>query len=280
MVDALQIGAHLSIAKGPEFTHNIVNKIGASCFAFFTRNPQGGSARSIPESEAAVWRKVKTQGIAPFIGHLPYTVNLGTPKEGLYEFATRVLTEDLRRCDAFGADFLVVHPGSHLGTGAEPAIERIAAAIKQAFDGFQGETRLLLETMAGHGTEVGHPREIGQIIEALGSPGYLGVCLDSCHLFAAGYDVRTLQGIDAAVSDLNCRATCIRAAHLNDSMYGLDSHKDRHAKIGQGEIGLGGIRTFVTHQALADVPLIIETPVNDYLEYKDEIDAVRVAVAG
>lgn len=274
----MRLGAHLSIAKGPDFTMKIVESIGADCFAFFTRNPQGGSARAISDAESAQWRaEEKARGIYPLVGHLPYTVNLGTPKDDLFDFAVRVLSEDLRRCEAIGTQYLVVHPGSHLGAGAAKTIDRITAAISKAFAGFDGSTRLLLETMAGQGSEVGSMEEIGAIFQNLGSPPYLGVCLDTCHVFAAGHDIRTHAGIDRMLEAVRCHIDdrCIQAVHLNDSKFPPGSHKDRHARIGTGEIGLEGIRSVVTHPRLGDLPFIIETPVDDYLQYGEEIEAVR-----
>ena len=274
----MRLGAHLTITKGPAYLEKLAKSIDADCFAFFSRNPQGGSARAIPEKEAAEWRKLKSEKqIFPLVGHMPYTVNLGAPKEETYEFAIRVLTEDLRRCDAFGTDYLVIHPGSHVGSGAEVTIERIVRAIDAAFKGFTGQTTLLLETMAGHGTEVGSLTEIGRIFKLLGNPPQLGVCIDSCHLFAAGYDVRTNEGINKVIEELDCEAgpECIKAVHLNDSRFGLGSHKDRHARIGTGEIGGDGLRTLIKHPALHKLPFILETPVEDYEQYAEEISAVR-----
>lgn len=277
----MRLGAHLSIAKGPDFTMKIVESIGANCFAFFTRNPQGGSARAISEAEAAQWRAEEdARDIHPLVGHLPYTVNLGTPKDDLFDFAVRVLGEDLRRCEAIGTEYLVVHPGSHLGAGAARTIGRITSAIQKAFAGFSGSTRLLLETMAGQGSEVGSLEEIGSIFQTLGAPKYLGVCLDTCHVFAAGHDIRTHAGIDRMLEAVRCHIDerCIQAVHLNDSKFPLGSRKDRHARIGQGEIGLEGIRSVVTHPKLKDLPFIIETPIEDYLQYGEEVRAVKSAL--
>jgi len=274
----LRLGAHLTITKGPAYLEKLVRSINADCFAFFSRNPQGGSARTIPEKEAAEWRKLKSEKqIYPLVGHMPYTVNIGAPKEETYEFATRILTEDLRRCDAFGTDYLVLHPGSHVGSGPDATIERIVRAIDAAFKDFSGQTMLLLETMAGHGTEVGSIAEIGRIFRLLGNPPFLGVCFDSCHLFAAGYDVRTKEGIDRAIDELDCEMgpDCIKAIHLNDSKFGLGSHKDRHARVGTGEIGNDGLRTIITHPVLSKLAFIVETPVDDYEQYGEEISALR-----
>lgn len=274
----MRLGAHLTITKGPAYLEKLVNSIGAECFAFFSRNPQGGSARTIPEREAAEWRKLKREKqIYPLVGHMPYTVNLGAPKEATYEFAVKVLAEDLRRCDAFGTDYLVVHPGSHVGSGPDVTIERIVRAIEAAFRGFTGQTTLLLETMAGQGSEVGSLAEIGRIFKLLGNPPHLGVCFDSCHLFAAGYDIRTNEGINQVIDALDCQAgpECIKAVHLNDSKFGLGSHKDRHARIGTGEIGGDGLRTVLQHPALQKLSFILETPVEDYVQYAEEISAVR-----
>ncbi len=274
----MRLGAHLTITKGPAYLEKLSKSIGADCFAFFSRNPQGGSARTISEREAAEWRKLKSdKGIYPLVGHMPYTVNLGAQKDATYEFAVRVLAEDLRRCEAFGTDYLVVHPGSHAGSGPDAAIDRIVRAIDAAFKGYTGQTTLLLETMAGQGSEVGSLAEIGRIFKLLGSPSQLGVCFDSCHVFAAGYDIRTNEGINQVIEELDCEAgsECIKAVHFNDSKFGLGSHKDRHARIGTGEIGADGLRTVLLHPALHMLPFILETPVEDYEQYAEEISAVR-----
>lgn len=274
----LRLGAHLSISGGPDKTVELARAVHASTFQFFTRNPRGGARRTISEEEAIRWGQVRRENdLFPIIGHLPYTVNLAAPKPELHQFATDVLAEDLRRMKAIGAEFLAVHPGSHAGEGIEAGIERIAAAIEKALDGFTGPPMLLLETMAGQGSEVGgRPEEIASILERLGNPPGVGVCLDSCHLFAAGYDVRTPDGVQRLVEALDAAVGLrrVRAMHLNDSKTPLGSHRDRHELIGRGHIGRDGIMALLRNDFIKTLPLILETPVSDYLQYGEEIRAV------
>lgn len=279
----LRLGAHLSISSGPDKTAEMAKRIGAGTFQFFTRNPRGGARRTISDEEALRWGEVRRENdLFPIVGHLPYTVNLAAPKPELNQFATDVLAEDLRRMKAIGAEFLAVHPGSHAGAGAEAGMEKIVAAIAKALDGFVGPPMLLLETMAGQGSEIGgRLEEIAAILARLGDPPEVGVCIDSCHLFAAGHDVRTADGVKRLVDALDATVGLerVRAMHLNDSKAPLGSRKDRHELIGQGYIGRDGIRALVENEFIRAFPLILETPVADYLEYGGEIAAV-VEIAG
>lgn len=274
----LRLGAHLSISAGPDKAAELAGRIGANTFQFFTRNPRGGARRTISAEEASRWGLVRREkDLSPIVGHLPYTVNLAAPKPELHKFAIDVLAEDLRRMKEIGAEFLAVHPGSHAGAGPEAGIERIVEAIARAFDGLVGGPTLLLETMAGQGSEIGgRLEEIGAIIARLGDPPGVGVCLDSCHLFAAGHDVRTPAGVDRLVEELagTVGLPRVRAVHLNDSKMPLGSRRDRHELIGKGQIGQDGIRAFVENEFIKTLPLILETPVADYQEYGDEIRAV------
>lgn len=280
----LRLGAHLSIAKGLDAAARMAAEVGANTFQFFTRNPRGGAARAIPAHEVRAWlRRRVEQDLYPIVGHLPYTVNLAAPNEPVHAFARDCLREDLRRAAAFGAEYLVVHPGSHLGDGPEAALERIAGAVGHAFEGFAGETVLLLETMAGQGSEVGGELvHVSRIMERLGDPPWLGVCVDSCHLFAAGYDLRDGAGMDRLVADLEATVGLarVRVVHLNDSKMPCSSRRDRHAPIGQGQLGERGIRAVVSHPVLGRLPLLLETPVEDYREYAAEIERVLALARG
>jgi deoxyribonuclease-4 len=276
----LRIGAHLSIAKGLPDAGRQALAIHADTFGFHTRNPRGSAARQIPAEEIAAWRAMRDEtGLGPLVGHLPYTINLATPKDGIREFGERVVGEDLKRCDAFGTMGIVLHPGHDTEGDRPTAIARIIRHLTGALEaaGKVG-THLLLETMAGQTGEVGgRPEEIATLISGAGSPKGLGVCLDSCHLFAAGYDLRSRDGIAAMLDELD-RAfglDRVKALHLNDSKFPQGSHKDRHEKLGRGELGRQGIAAVLHDPFLRELPMIIETPVDDYREYEGEVAAAR-----
>ena len=274
------IGAHLSIAKGMSVAVDQVKGIDGNAFQFFTRNPRGGKARAIPRAEMEEFRQRRLlDGVKCVVGHMPYTINLATNRPDIHEFGKMTLLADLERFNEAGVEHLVLHPGSHLGDGGRAGIERIIDALTYVLSRYQGEnTLLLLETMAGQGTEIGGDLwEIKEIFAGLGWPQNMGICLDSCHLFAAGHDLTQTAGIDHLVDELDRSLGLdrVKMMHLNDSKKGLGSGADRHAKIGQGVLGVEGIGKIVNHPALRDLPFILETPVADYQEYAEEIRLVR-----
>ncbi len=276
----MRIGAHISIAKSLSEAGRLTRTIGGDTFGFHTRNPRGSAARQIGAEEIADWRTMQHEtGLGPLVGHLPYVINLATPKDGIREFGERVVGEDLKRCDAFGTYGIVLHPGHDTEGDRPAAMARIIAHLNGALQAAgQVSTLLLLETMAGQTGEVGAtPAEIGALLEAVGHPAGLGVCLDSCHLFAAGYDMRSRAGIDAMLAEMDAAfgRDRIRAMHLNDSKFPQGSHKDRHEKLGQGELGRQGIAAVLQHPFLRELPFIIETPVDDHREYAGEIAVAR-----
>jgi deoxyribonuclease-4 len=278
----VRLGAHLTIAKGLPEAARLARSIGADTFGFHTRNPRGSAARDIPPEELAAWEEQR-QDLGPLVGHLPYTINLGTPKDGIWEFGKRVVAEDLRRCDTFGAYAIVLHPGHFSEGGSEAGVKRVAAALAEVLES-AGDigTLLLLEGMAGQTGEIGGtPDELGAIFDMLGRPAGLGVCLDTCHLFASGYDLRTAVGIASMLADFD-RAVGrdrIRALHLNDSKFGLGSHKDRHERLGQGALGAEGVAAVLRDPFLRELPMIIETPVPEYRDYAEEIARARELAA-
>lgn len=276
----LRIGAHLSISKGLSDGGRQALAVGGNTFGFHTRNPRGSAARRIPPEEVAAWQRLaEAEDLRRLVGHLPYTINLATPKDGIREFGRRVVGEDLRRCDAFGAYGIVLHPGHDTEGNRPAALARIAAELKGALtDAGQVGTLLLLETMAGQTGEVGgRPEEIAQLLDAVGRPAGLGVCLDSCHLFAAGYDLRSGAGIEAMLAELDAAfgLDAVKALHLNDSKFPQGSHRDRHERLGRGELGEEGIAAVLHDPFLRELPIIIETPVDNYREYGDEIATAR-----
>lgn len=279
----LRLGAHLSIAKGLPRTAAMAEEIGANCFQFFTRNPRGSKARKIPDTEVNRWQELQQEKLlAPMVGHFPYTVNMAAPKEETRQFAQDILAADLERMDRVGADYLVVHPGSHVSSGTDAGRQRILEALEQALLPFQGETHLLLEAMSGQGSEIGTLQDLGFFLQALDHPVNLGFCLDTCHLFAAGWEVRTRTGLEQLLEQVEQHVGLnrVRVIHLNDSLHDLGSGKDRHAKLGQGFLGREGLVNIITHPSLHPLPFILETPVEDYREYGEEIGLIREWLGG
>lgn len=274
----MRLGAHLSIAKGFDKTAHTALEIGANTFQFFTRNPRGGKARTISEQEITAWKELRrTYDIFQIVGHLPYTVNMAAKEDRPYNFAKMVITEDLQRMEAAGVEYLVIHPGSHTGAGPAKGTERIVACLAEAFLPHHGQTMLLLETMAGQGSEIGTLAEIAEIMEKLNFPERLGICLDSCHLTGAGYDFRQKEEVKRLVTDLENTVgiSRVKAVHLNDSKFEPGTNKDRHARLGEGYLGREGIINFVTHPVIKKLPIVLETPVDDYKEYGEEIALLR-----
>jgi deoxyribonuclease-4 len=209
---------------------------------------------------------------------LPYVINMESPDERAWAFARGVVTDDLRLADRLGVEYVVVHPGAHVGSGVDAGIARIAAVLRAALKGYRGRAMLLLEAMSGQGSQVGStPDELRAVIHACGGHPSIGVCLDSCHQFSRGYDLRTDAGVDAMYSAFAgaVGADRIRCLHLNDCRVPLGSRLDRHGLIGRGEIGAGGIRAVVSHPRLARLPMCLETPVDDLPDYAGEIARVR-----
>ena len=275
-----QIGCHLSCAKGFLHMGNEALSIGAGTFQFFTRNPRGGAAKPLDEADIAAYRALAAErGIGPVIAHAPYTLNACAAEESLRTFARDTMRDDLRRLTKLPGNFYNFHPGSHVKQGVETGIVRIAETLNAVLPE-AGETTVLLETMAGKGSEVGGRfEELRAIIDRVEQPERLGVCFDTCHVFDAGYDiVNDLDGVLAAF-DRTIGLARLRAVHLNDSMNPLGSHKDRHACLGAGRIGLEALLRIVRHPAFDGLPFALETP-NDLAGYAREIALVRQALQG
>lgn len=274
----LRIGAHLTISQGLPSAVRSAVEIRANTFAYFTRNPRGGSARTIDPKEIAEYRRLQEEfDVRRVVGHLPYTVNPGGREDRVRDFARMVLRDDLERMSAFGGEYLNVHPGSHLGDGPEEGLRRVAEILRDVLASAAGDALLLLETMSGQGSEVGCTLEqIRWLLDEVGSPR-LGVCLDSCHLFAAGHDLRTPEGVQALVDRLEgvVGLDRVHAMHLNDSKFPLGAHRDRHEKLTQGHIGEDGIRAILRNDFIRTLAIELETPVDDYREYAGEIEIAK-----
>ena len=271
----LTMGTHMSIADGIAKTAENVVKMEANTMQIFSRNPRGSGYRNYSREETErFWNIKKENNFGPLLAHAPYTMNLASPKEATYEFACMVLKEDIARMDALGMEAIVFHPGSHTGIGAEAGIQKIIAGLNQAITGKERIT-VLLETMSGKGTEIGAGfEELKAIRDGAVHPERIGICLDTCHVFSAGYDiVHNLDGVLEEFVRVLGRGL-LRAIHLNDSLMPFGSHKDRHAVIGEGEIGMEALLGVLRHPQLRGLPFYLETPLDD-AGHKEEIRRIK-----
>ena len=249
--------------------------IGANTFAFFTRNPRGGAAKAIDAADTEALRDLMAaNGFGKLVAHAPYTLNPCSDKECAREFARACMADDLMRMEAVPGNYYNFHPGSHVKQGAEKGIELISALLNEVLRPEQ-TTTVLLETMAGKGTEVGRTfEELAAIIERVELSDHLGVCLDTCHVHDGGYDI--VGDLDGVLSEFDrvVGIDRLRAVHLNDSKNPCGAHKDRHEKIGKGFIGTEAFARIVSHPQLRDLPFILETP-NELDGYAAEISLLR-----
>lgn len=271
----LHIGCHLSVTKGFLHMGKEALSIGADTFQFFTRNPRGGSVRPLDIDDMEKLNQfMKDHEFAPILAHAPYTLNGCSKTEKTRDFALRAMTEDLQRLQYLDNCRYNFHPGSHVGQGAKVGIDYIAHMLNQAM--FQDQkTEVLLETMAGKGTEVGRTfEELAAIIEKVDRQEKMGVCLDTCHVFDGGYDISYHLDDVLTTFDNIIGLQRLKAIHINDSKNVLGSHKDRHEKIGQGHIGIDTFRAIINHPALRALPYYLETP-NELDGYAQEIAMLR-----
>lgn len=271
----MYIGSHISASKGFEAMGKQALELGANTFAFFTRNPRGGKAKEIdPADVDKLLALMEEHHFGKLVAHAPYTMNLCAAKENVRNFSMEMFQDDLKRMDYLPGNYYNFHPGSHVGQGAEQGIEMIAEALNGAL--FEEQTTtVLLETMAGKGSEVGRSfEELRRIIDLVDLDDKLGVCLDTCHIWDGGYDV--VDHLDDVLNEFDqvIGLDRLKAIHLNDSMNPLGAHKDRHEKIGQGHLGLEAITRIINHPALKELPFILETP-NDDEGYTNEIAMLR-----
>ncbi len=273
------IGTHMSIAEGIAKTAENVVKMEADTMQIFSRNPRGSGYKTYSEKEISRFLQIREEHhFGPVLAHAPYTMNLASPKDSVYEFACMVIKEDVARMDALSIENLVFHPGSHTGAGVQAGIGNIIAGLDQAVTG-QETITILLETMSGKGTEIGaNFEELKAIREGVKHPERIGICLDTCHVFAAGYDI--VNDLDGVLSEFDrvLGLDLLRAVHLNDSMMPFGSRKDRHAVMGGGEIGLEPLLAVLRHPALKELPFYLETPLDDE-GHKREIKMIREKLA-
>ena len=272
----LRIGCHLSPGKGLCRMAQTAVSIDAITFQFFARNPRGSKARPLEmEDVAAFISFCGSNDLSPLLVHAPYTLNPCAERQEVAEFARIAMQDDLARLGKMGVSLYNLHPGSHVGQGKEIGIEKTAAMLNELLDGSFAGT-VLLETMSGQGSEIGGTfEEIRAIIDLVEKKESVGVCLDTCHVFAAGYDIASDP--DAVLTEFDRVIGLDRLCyvHLNDSMFGCGEHRDRHAAIGAGRIGLEGVQRIVSHPVLRTLPFCLETPHESMQEYADEIMLVR-----
>ncbi len=276
----LHIGCHLSSVKGFENMGKEAISIGADTFQFFTRNPRGGKAKDIdPEDVRRFLELSQRNGFAKLVAHSPYTLNPCSATEKVRNFAFMVMEDDLKRMEHIPGNYYNFHPGSHVGQGTEKGIEMIAQLLNKIITP-QQSTIVLLETMAGKGSEIGGTfEELRAIMDLVECKDKIGVCMDTCHVSDAGYDI--INDLDGVLDEFDriVGLENLYALHINDSLNPPGSHKDRHAKIGQGHLGLDTIVKVVSHPKLEGLPCILETP-NELDGYAEEIRILRQEYTG
>lgn len=273
----LRIGCHLSSSKGYQAMAKDAISIGANTFQFFTRNPRGGNAKAIDERDVERFLVMARENdIAPILAHAPYTLNACSADPKLRDFAKRTMTDDLQRMEYIPGNMYNFHPGCHLKQGTELGVTYISQMLNEILTP-QHTTTVLLETMAGKGSEVGKTfQELKQILESVELSDQMGICLDTCHIWDGGYNIagqldKILEEFDQIIG-----LDRLKAIHLNDSQNPLGAHKDRHAKLGEGHIGIETFKKIVSHPVLSKIPFYLETP-NDLDGYAREIRMMREA---
>ena len=271
----LYIGSHISASKGYEAMGKQALKLGANTFAFFTRNPRGGKAKEIDPADVEKFLALKeAHSFGKLVAHAPYTLNACAAKEEIRRFAKEVMADDLLRMEATPGNYYNFHPGSHVGQGSETGIDLTAELLNEVLKPEQ-TTVVLLETMSGKGSEIGRNfEELRAILDRVKLKEKMGVCLDTCHVWDGGYDIvheleSVLDSFDAVIG-----LEHLKAIHMNDSMNPFDSHKDRHEKIGEGQIGLPAMERIINHPKLQGLPVILETP-NDDAGWAKEIALLK-----
>ena len=271
----LNIGCHLSVSKGFENMGKEALSINANTFQFFTRNPRGGKAKDLDDKDIQAFLEIaKENKFAKLLAHAPYTLNACAADESKREFAIQTFADDLRRLEAVPGNLYNFHPGSHVKQGVEVGIDYIADMINKALKP-EHTTTVLLETMAGKGSEIGRTfEEIKRIIDRVELNGHLGVCLDTCHVYDGEYDI--VNNLDGVLNEFNeiIGINRLKAVHINDSKNPFGSHKDRHEKIGEGSIGVEAFRRIINHPDLRDLPFYLETP-NELDGYAKEIALLK-----
>lgn len=274
----MRIGIHTSIGKGFDQAVMRLVRLGCNACQIFSRSPRGGKARALGENEVQVFRQLcEEHDISPVVVHIPYVLNPATSDPEMHEYAVSMIREDMARSNLLGASYLVLHMGSHRGEGPEKGVAQVIKTLNAALDGYNGDTTLLLENTSGAGREVGGTfAQLHQILDGLNN-GKSGICFDTCHAFAAGYDLFDNEKVAATVEKLDdiIGLSHLKLIHANDSMFPLGSTRDRHADIGKGHIGETGFKAIINHPSLRDVPFILETPADSDDDWARNLETMK-----
>lgn len=274
-----KVGVHVSIAKSLDTAVDNALKDKCDTFQIFTRNPRGWKFSEIEAEEVSKFKeKLKQSGLAPVVDHMPYLPNLACPDKEIYEKSTSTFLAEVDRCVQLGIPYLVTHLGSHLGAGREVGLERLGNALNQATKRAKGDFRICLENMAGTSNSMGSKfEEVREILDTVKQKDRVAVCLDTCHTYAAGYDLHVEKAVEKTLSrfDETIGLENLRLVHLNDSEKGLGSGRDLHEHIGLGYIGTSGFKAILHHKAIRDLPLILETPIDERRGVPGNMETVR-----
>ncbi len=275
----MKVGVHVSISGKLYDAVDRAVSLRCDTFQIFSRNPRGWAIKELIPSEVEEFKKRREKaGISPVIVHIPYLINLGSPEEELYHKSISAYMEDIKRAEALGAEYFVTHIGNHKGRGEDFGIKRIAEGLHQVISETKPELKILLENTAGSGTSLGHTIEqLAHIRELVQEKEVLGLCLDTAHAFASGYNIREKEGLEELLNKIDCLfgLSKLYLIHANDSKTSLGSRVDRHADIGKGEIGEEGFRNIANHPVLSKLPFILETPKKEPGEDEKNIKTIR-----
>ena len=272
----MNIGAHVSIRGGFTKAFDEIREINGTCGQIFTHSPRTWRFPDIDKEEAAKFREIyKTKEIWPILIHESYLTNLATPKKDIYKKSMETMKKEINAATMLGIEYIKIHPGSHLGQGEKKGLNQIAESLSE-FEPIINDVVILLETTAGKGTDLGYTFEQLQYLRET-TTIETGTCLDTCHVYAAGYNIGTHEGLEKTLEELNSTIglSQVKAVQLNDSKHPFNSRKDEHAHIGLGEIGEEGFKVFLNHPKIRDLPLILETPADSLKGHKENIEAVK-----
>ncbi len=275
----MKVGLHVSIAGSID--NAVDNAKAANCdtFQIFTRNPRGWKFGDLDPEEVKVFKeKLRQTGIGPVVDHMPYLPNLACPEDELFEKSAATLLAEVDRCYELGIQYLVTHLGSHLGRGREVGLERLSDALNQAAQRAKGDVQILLENMAGQANSMGSTfKDVKEILDSVKRKERVGVCMDTCHCYAAGMDLHTQKSVDATLTKFNdvIGFEKMKVVHLNDSKFGLGSGRDRHEHVGMGYIGREGFKAILHHEAIRELPMIVETDQDELGDHQGDLRMVR-----
>lgn len=275
----VKVGVHVSIAKSLDTAIDNALKDKCDTFQIFTRNPRGWKFSNLDQDEIVAFKdKLQKSGLSPVVDHMPYLPNLSSPEDEFYEKSTSTLNAEVERCVQLGVKYLVIHLGSHLGAGREIGLQRLSNALNQATKRAKGEFQICLENMAGTKNSMGSKfEEVQEIRDSVKQKDRIAVCLDTCHAYAAGYDLHVEKAVEKTMGlfDDTIGFENLKVVHVNDSEDGLGSGHDRHEHIGMGYIGTSGFKAILHHKAIRELPMILETPIDDRRGVTGNMEAIR-----